>query len=325
MGWVLSHLQSNRNLPLGSYLRALRDSPLKSRIVIARKSFPYLFRRLPESTAEDCEFESLANYEMRYRRLAGLLSRGEKLPPPGEMEFLHSIQNQGAHPGTISLPEFLFLTSFASVLAPKRAIEIGTLAGFSAALIAAAIHRQHPDHSGILVDTIDRNTHSVIERDKAVGFQIRDIIPDFASTVRVHAPADSALVHDLAARDELEFVFIDADHQHPRPLLDFIRTASRVRSGGWILLHDIKLGSMGLAAKKRGEATPGAAFGAEWLFAGFPFRKISGRNIGAVQIPDEKSDLVPMALRLMKLPFEMAPGSHARLRTALHESIADLV
>src|SRR4029077_51416 len=126
LGWVWSHLQSNRNLPLGSYLRALRHSPLKSRIVIARKSFPYLFRRLPESTAGDCEFESVANYERSYRRLAVLVGGGEKHSPPGEVEFLHSIQNQGAHPGTISLPEFLFLTAFASVLAPKRAIEIGT-------------------------------------------------------------------------------------------------------------------------------------------------------------------------------------------------------
>jgi predicted O-methyltransferase YrrM len=325
LGWVLSHLQSNRNLPLGSYLRALRDSPLKSWIVIARKSFPYLFRRLPESTAEDCEFESVANYERSYGRLAVLVGGGEKHSPPGEVEFLHSIQNQGAHPGTISLPEFLFLTALASVLAPKRAIEIGTLAGFSAALIAAAIHRQHPDQRGILVDTIDRNTRSVIERDKAVGFQIRDIIPDFAGAVRVHAPADSALVHHLAERDELEFGFIDADHQHPRPLLDFMRMASRVRGGGWVLLHDIKLGSMGLAAQKRGETLPGAAFGAEWLFTRYPFSKISGRNIGAVQIPDKKSALIPMAFSLMEMPFEMAASSHARLRTALHDSIADLV
>jgi predicted O-methyltransferase YrrM len=303
----------------------LRDSPVGSRIVIARKSFPYLFRRLARATTETCEFDSLVNYETSYRRLAQLLGRGEKLPPREEIEFLDSIQDQGAHPGTIGLPEFLFLTSFVSLLAPKRAIEIGTLAGFSAAVIAAAIHRRYPDQRGILVDTIDRNTHSVVERDKAVGFQIRDIIPDFASAVRVHAPADSALVRDLAGRDELLFAFIDADHQHPRPLLDLIRMAPRVRGGGWILLHDITLGSMAFAAKKRGQTAPDAAFGAEWLFAGFPFRKVSGRNIGAVQMPDEKSALIPMALRLMEFPFEMAKSSHARLRIALHDALADLV
>lgn len=60
-------------------------------------------------------------------------------------------------PGTIGLREFLFLTAFASIVAPQRAIEIGTLAGFSAAVIAAALHRRHPDRKGCFVDTIDRN------------------------------------------------------------------------------------------------------------------------------------------------------------------------
>jgi predicted O-methyltransferase YrrM len=318
-------LQEEAGLPLGSYLRALRYSPIRSRIVVARKLFPYLFRRIARSTAEICEFDSPGNYETSYRCLGRLLGHSEKVPPPGEIDFLHSIQNSGAHPGTISSHEFLFLTAFASILAPQRAIEIGTLAGFSAAIIAAAIRRQHPDRRGTLVDTIDRNTHSVVEADKPVGFQIPDIIPNFANAVRVHAPADSGIVRELAGRDELQFAFIDADHQHPRPLLDLVRMAARIRSGGWILLHDIRLGSMGLAGKERGETPHGAAFGAEWLFACFPFRKITGGNIGAVQIPDEKSALIPMVLQLMELPFEMDASSHARLRTALYKGLADLV
>jgi len=320
-----SNLRPELKLPLKSYLRALRYSPIRSRIEVARKLFPYLFRRLARSTAEICEFDSPGNYETSYQRLARLLGHSEKLPPSGEIEFLHSIQNRGAHPGTISLRELLFLTAFASILAPERAIEVGTLAGFSAAIIAAAIRRQHPDWRGTLVDTIDRNTHSVVEADKPVGFQIPDIIPNFADAVRVHAPADSGIVRELAGRDELQFAFIDADHQHPRPLLDLLRIAPRIRSGGWMLLHDIMLGSMGLAGKERGETSHGAAFGAEWLFACFPFRKISGGNIGAVQMPDDKSALIPMVLQLMELPFEMDASSHARLRTALYKGLADLV
>jgi len=318
-------LRPERELSLKSYLRALRYSPIRSRIVIARKLFPYLFQRTARSTAEICEFDSLENYETSYRRLARLLDHSEKVPPPGEIDFLRSIQNRGAHPGTIGLHEFLFLTAFASILAPERAIEIGTLAGFSAAVIAAAIRRQHPDQRGTLVDTIDRNTHSVVEADKPVGFQIPDIIPNFANAVRVHAPADSGLVRELVGRDELQFAFIDADHQHPRPLLDLVRIAPRIRRGGWILLHDIRLGSMGLAGKERGETPHGAAFGAEWLFACFPFRKITGGNIGAVQMPDDKSALIPMVLQLMELPFEMDASSHARLRTALYKGLGDLI
>jgi predicted O-methyltransferase YrrM len=319
-------LQEEAGLPLGSYLRALRYSPIRSRIVVARKLFPYLFGRIARSTAEVCEFGSLENYETSYRRLARLLGHSEKVPPPGEMEFLYSIQNRGAHPGTIGSHEFLFLTAFASILAPERAIEIGTLAGFSAAVIAAAIRRQHPDQNGILVDTIDRNTHSVVEADKAVGFQIPDIIPNFANAVRVHAPADSGIVRELAGRDELQFAFIDADHRHPSPLLDLARLTPYVRSGGWIVFHDIQWGTMGRKAVEAGQTLRwGASYGAEWLFDRWPFRKISGGNIGAIQLPDEKSALIPFALRLMRLQFEITGKDARRTPLALYQSLFELL
>jgi len=293
---------------------------------MARQLFPHLFGRTTTAAADICEFGSLKNYETSYRRLAQLLGRNEKIPPPGEIGFLDSIQNRGAHPGTISLREFLFLTAFTSILAPQHAIEVGTLAGFSAALITAAIHRQHPNRKGILVDTIDRNTHSVVEPDKLVGFQIPDIIPDFPNAVHVHAPADSSAIGEFARRDEVELVFIDADHQHPRPLLDLLRAAPYVRNGGWILLHDIKLGMMGL---KPGEVdhklSAAAAYGAEWLFDYWPFRKIAGGNIGAVQLPSRKAAVIPTALRLMTRPFEMRTTSHAKIRGALYDCLAELL
>ncbi len=83
------------------------------------------------------------------------------------------------------------------------------------------------------------------------------------------------------------------------------------------MLHDITLGSKGVAAKKR--------FGAEWLFAEWPFGKISSANIGAVQMPGEKTAIIPMALRLMKLPFEMSVASHPKIRRALYGNVAGLL
>jgi Methyltransferase domain len=115
-------------------------------------------------------------------------------------------------------------------------------------------------------------------------------------------PADLSIVRELSGRDELELVFIDADHQHPRPLLDVLRIAPHIQCGGWILLHDITLGGMGVAAKKRGEAPRYRPwFGAEWLFAEWPFRKISSANIGAIQMASEKTAIIPMALRLIEI------------------------
>lgn len=311
---------------MSSYLEVVRHSPSRCRTAVAGALFPYLFRRIGRSAVECCEFDSLKNYETSYRRLARLLGRNENCPPAGEIEFLLSVENCAVHPGTISLREYLFLSAFASIVAPEWAVEIGTLAGFSAAIIAAALHRRHPHQKGVFVDTIDRNTHSVVDPDKPVGFQIRDIIPNFADAVRVRAPADSAVMGDLARRDELQLIFIDADHQHPRPLLDLLRAAPYVRSGGWILLHDIKLGTIGrTGAEIDHKLAVAASFGAEWLFAYWPFRKIAGGNIGAVQMPAPKAAIVPTALRLLKLPFEMKVSSHARLRRQLYESLLPLV
>lgn len=295
-------------------------------MAVGRALFPYLFRRMAPSAVEACEFDSLKNFDTNYRRLARLLGRIQEYPPAGEIEFLSSVENRGVHPGTIALREYLFLSAFASILAPKRTVEVGTLAGFSAAIIAAALRRRHPGQKGVLVETIDRNTHSVVDPSKMVGFQIPDIIPQFADAVRVHAPADSAAIRELARRDELQLIFIDADHQHPRPLLDLLRAAPCIRSGGWILLHDIKLGTIGRAnAATDHRLGTAASFGAEWLFDYWPFRKIGGGNIGAVQMPVQKAALIPTALRLMKLPFEMKTSSHARLRRELYESFVTLV
>jgi hypothetical protein len=158
-----------------------------------------------------------------------------------------------------------------------------------------------------------------------VGFQIPDIIPDFPNAVRVHAPADSEAIKEFAVRGELQLVFIDANHQHPQPLLDLLRAAPYVRSGGWIVLHDIKLGTLGRASiESDHNVRRGASFGAEWLFGYWPFRKIAGGNIGAVQIPVQKTAIIPAALRLMALPFEMNLSSHAIVQRQLYQSLATL-
>jgi predicted O-methyltransferase YrrM len=318
-------LRPERTLSLRTYLRTLRDAPKGWRAGFATRLFPDLFRKSVRSEPESCEFDSLGDYRTKYRLLAQLLNRPEKTPPPEELAFLHSIQAYAGRAGTINLGDCLFLTAFVSVLAPVRAIEIGTLGGFSAAVIAAAIRWQHPGEKRVLVDTIDRNPYSLLEPDKPVGFLIREMFPEFTEAVRIHTSAESGIVREFARPNEIEFAFMDADHQHPRPLLDLVRLGPFMCPDGWIVLHDIRLGTQ-TAEKGDGASLPfGAPFGAEWLFQNWPFRKISGGNIGAVQIPADKSAMVAPALRLMKLPSEVNPNSEARrARQALHQNLVEL-
>jgi hypothetical protein len=70
-------------------------------------------------------------------------------------------------------------------------------------------------------------------------------------------------------------------------------------------------------------------FGPRWLFQAWPFNKVKGigawTSIGAVQIPGDLSQLVPLALSLLERPWEHAPTpSHAALPAAFARVQAEL-
>ena len=324
---VLSTRDGDLKLPLAFFLDTVFRAAPGSRLKFFRRLKPYLSASAAASFAQVCEINSLAEFESGYARLAVLLGHADKTPPPGEFEFLRTIVNRPMqYSGTIPASDFFFLTAFVSILAPQRVVEIGTLTGFSAAIIAAALSRQPDNQNPKCVDTIDYAPKCLIDETRPTGFEIAEAFPDLASMIRPHIPHDSTFVRELARPDELEIVFIDADHQHPRPLLDLLRVAPYVRSGGWIVLHDIQLGTK---AREANGADPwlrwGAAAGAELVFESWPFGKISGGNIGAVQLPPEKSALIPFALRLMSVPYEVKSERPKTLNSALHRSFDALV
>ncbi|MFN2622127.1 MAG: class I SAM-dependent methyltransferase [Chthoniobacterales bacterium] len=264
----------------------------------------------------------MAEFESGYARLAAMLGHAGKTPPPGEIEFLRATVHRPMHyPGTIEASDYFFLTAFVSILVPQRVVEIGTLTGFSAAIIAAALSRQSQDDNPRWVDTIDYAPNCFIDKTRPTGFEIAEAFPELGSMIRLHIPHDSTVVRELARPRELEIVFIDADHQHPLPLLDLLRVAPYIRRGGWIVLHDIQLGTK---ARKANGGDPtlrwGAAEGAQLVFESWPFGKISGGNIGAIQLPPEKSALIPFALRLMSVPYEIKGDSTKTVDRALHRS-----
>ena len=279
------------------------------------------------------EFKSFEQFEIKYRQLAAELGHPGKIPAPGEIDFLHAMVDRDdiRHPGGIGSRDYFFLTALVSILAPRRVVEIGTLTGFSAAIIAAAIHRQHgaatpPARGGITVETIDAHTRCSIDTTKPIGFEIPELIPGLVSTVHIHTGRESDYVREIAARAEFGLAFIDADHRHPWPLLDVLRLAPFVEGGGWILLHDIQLGTYGRDRRAAGQSLEGGTpFGAEWLFERWPFRKIRSFHIGAIELPTRKDALIPFALELMRLPFEITGKTADRIRRGLYGALGDLI
>jgi predicted O-methyltransferase YrrM len=274
------------------------------------------------------EISSFEEFGTKYAALAAGLGFVGKTPPPGELDFLHAMValEDTRHPGGISAQDYFFLTALVSILAPRRAVEIGTLTGFSAAIIAAAIYRQHGSRDEILVETIDLSSQCIVEETRPTGFEIPRLIPDLVSTVRVHTRRDSDFVRELGAREEFGLAFIDADHRHPWPLLDVIRLAPYVQSAGWIVLHDIQLGTYGKAMRQADPAqTDELPYGAEWFFERWPFRKIRSGHIGAIELPTRKADLIPFSLSLMEEPLEITGKAAKRARRALYQGLAGLV
>jgi predicted O-methyltransferase YrrM len=296
-----------------------------------RKLHRALASPLPSATGECVdigEFCSFEEFETKYVTLATVLGRAGKIPPPGELEFLHAMVDLDdvRYPGGIGSRDYFFLTALVSILAPHRVIEIGTLTGFSAAIIAAAIHRQHGNSGEISVETIDVRTDCIINETRPVGFEIPELIPQLASTVRVHTRRESDFASELGAPDKFGLAFIDADHRHPWPLLDVLRLAPYVQSGGWIILHDIQLGTHSKKLTEAGQPLEGGTpYGAEWLFDRWPFRKMRSFHIGAIALPSRNADLIPFALGLMDEPLEVTGKAAKRVRRALYQSFAELI
>jgi predicted O-methyltransferase YrrM len=274
-----------------------------------------------------CEINSLAEFDEGCARLAPLLGQPPKPPSPGELEFLQSIPRRRKiyYAGSIGPNDYLFLTAVIGIVAPARIVEIGTLTGFSTGLIAAALAHSHGSKRANCVDTIDRLAQCAVDQTRPTGFEISEVFGELASMIRVHAPQDARFVSQIAGPNELELAFIDADHRHPLPLLDLLQLVPCMRPASWVILHDTRLGTLTRQAFEAGcKQTLEPPFGAEWLFAHWPFRKISGGNIGVIQLPVEKRALISFALRLMAIPFQITGQHEHATRTALYESLSAL-
>jgi hypothetical protein len=111
-----------------------------------------------------CEIATPDRYEDGLTELAGYLSRPEPVIPAERRGLEHLLAHQRNCSGAIGMGDLLFLHAF-TVLAPARVVEIGTLSGFSAAVIADAVaQHQSPKSESVAVDTIDLNQRCLTDQ-----------------------------------------------------------------------------------------------------------------------------------------------------------------
>ena len=279
-------------------------------------NFFHLFPRHKPAPAARIDFRDYADYASRYKELAIVLGHPERNAHENDLNLIRGLMaKRTPREGSLNLADTLFLAAMTSILSPERVIEVGTGTGFSSAVFATMLQDRIGAAGTPVVDTIDANEQYGGDATVRTGADLATLIPELASSVRVHIPRQSDFVDQLARPDELEFAFIDANHQHPCPLLDLLRLARVTRPGGWIALHDVALGSLVAAAECAGKPLPfPGPYGAEWLFESWPFAKVKSGNSGAVQIPPRKREIQRVVSTLMKLPFEIGSRGHRRFR-----------
>ena len=110
---------------------------------------------------------------------------------------------------------------------------------------------------------------------------------------------DARALSRVLPAGSVDLTFIDANHSHPYPLLDLLQATAFAKPGSWVILHDVDLPI---------QHPQFQTYGPRWLFHAWPFNKVKAfdrwASIAAVQLPEDPSLLVPMALALLEMPWE---------------------
>jgi glycosyltransferase involved in cell wall biosynthesis/predicted O-methyltransferase YrrM len=195
-----------------------------------------------------------------------------------------------------------FLLEMVTAVEPRIVLELGVASGTSSAALLFALDRLPADGAPRLLYSGDVRSTCYFDPSRATGAAVAELYPSRRSIWTLDTDTDARRVRHVLAEGSVDLCFIDANHSHPWPLLDVLHVAPLLKPRGWIMLHDIELPRLHPQFQVHGP---------KWLFEAWPFNKIHGVgssiNIGAVQLPDRLSDLVPVAHALLDRAWEHAP------------------
>src|SRR5258706_10849674 len=182
--------------------------------------------------------------------------------------------------GTISREDAAFLFDALIAERPQSVAEIGVASGVSTSFLSTLLSDRLPQSRLYAFDKLD---HVYNEPSKPVGAFLYEVFGRVPPNVTLASGVGSSSIRSFAGRPErFDFVFLDANHNHPWPCLDLLSILDIVRPGGWVALHDVNLPLTD--SKFEG-------FGPLHLFRGWPGEKVAalGNNahIGAISLFDD--------------------------------------
>ena len=146
--------------------------------------------------------------------------------------------------GSVSWVDARYLFTEAVAARTPLLVEIGTASGASTAYLAQA--QAAACAAGLIGDdyrviSYDISARFYADTSRAVGDAITEMLdPDVAERVELRQAGATDLPRHHEP-DELRFVFLDANHQHPWPTLDLLALCDVAAPGAVIVMHDINL------------------------------------------------------------------------------------
>jgi len=140
-------------------------------------------------------------------------------------------------------PDLAFLHMCLSVARPEVVVEIGTATGLSTGALADM-------QAGLLgvpghLRTYDLRDRLWFDDSLEVGCMIGDVLGEdqagIAPGITSLTGATSAYASEDVAEGTVDFAFVDANHQHPWPILDTLMLLPVMRKGALIAHHDLQL------------------------------------------------------------------------------------
>lgn len=209
--------------------------------------------------------------------------------------------------GSIAADEALFVQELITKHRPAHFLEIGMASGLSGGLISRFLDAS----GGKKFTSIDHDNVFFGDKSKSNGFLIQEIYTGTKVEV-VKRPYRTALDLDEIG-ESFDMAFIDANHQHPWPLIDTLCLYPHLTGSKIVVHHDLRL-------FRKQDIVFG--IGPKYLFDQFPSsHRIASTandgNIFAIDLNMTKAELEKIAMDGFSLPWS--------LRTPLQENYVNSV
>lgn len=139
--------------------------------------------------------------------------------------------------GSISAIEAEFIKHVIDVVDAARFVEIGTATGLSGVFIIQALEGR----KGAEFYSVDTAHQFWNDLEKPTGFLIEQECASSSIPVHLVRGRSSLDTETVISGSPVDSMFIDANHQHPWPLIDTILNLPFVREGGAMIHHDLEL------------------------------------------------------------------------------------